>query len=120
MSQAALVFVHGLFSSASTWDNFASLITTDPELSHMFVMRFEYPSPVVEADPRRRIPDYNAIADALMVYLARETYSFERVVLVTHSQGGLIVQRYLAQMLEAGRGLELQRIRLVVMFSCPE
>jgi pimeloyl-ACP methyl ester carboxylesterase len=119
VNQTALVFVHGLFSNAATWDNFISLITADPDLSHIFATRFEYPSPAVEADPRRRIPDYNAITDALMVFLARETHSFEQVVLVTHSQGGLIVQRYLAQMLEAGRGLELQRIRLVLMFSCP-
>jgi anti-sigma regulatory factor (Ser/Thr protein kinase) len=44
---------------------------------------------------------------------------YEKLAIVTHSQGGLIVQRFLAQMVQNGKGLELQRIRVVVMFACP-
>jgi hypothetical protein len=40
-------------------------------------------------------------------------------VLVAHSQGGLIVQRFLARMLRNRRGRELARIKQIVMFSCP-
>ena len=39
--------------------------------------------------------------------------------MVTHSQGGLILQRYLAWMLGEGRGRELTTIRLIVTLSCP-
>jgi hypothetical protein len=38
---------------------------------------------------------------------------------VTHSQGGLIVQRFLSWMLLEGRGRDLAWIRLIVMLACP-
>ena len=41
-------------------------------------------------------------------------------MIVTHSQGGLILQRFLAWMLTEGRGRELARIRAIVMLSCHE
>ncbi|MER5619174.1 hypothetical protein ABT068_45715, partial [Streptomyces sp. NPDC002215] len=41
------------------------------------------------------------------------------VVLVAHSQGGLVVQRYLSRMLHQGKGEELARIRGVVLYACP-
>jgi len=41
------------------------------------------------------------------------------LAVVTHSQGGLILQRYLAWMLGEGRGRELTTIRLIVTLSCP-
>jgi formylglycine-generating enzyme required for sulfatase activity len=41
------------------------------------------------------------------------------LALVTHSQGGLILQRFLAWMLLEGRGRDLAWIRLIVMLACP-
>jgi triacylglycerol esterase/lipase EstA (alpha/beta hydrolase family) len=41
------------------------------------------------------------------------------VAIITHSKGGLVLLRYLAWMLNAGRGRELARIRVAVMLSCP-
>ena len=38
---------------------------------------------------------------------------------MTHSQGGLILQRFLAWMISEGRARELARIRTVVMLACP-
>ena len=38
---------------------------------------------------------------------------------MTHSQGGLILQRFLAWMLTRGRGRALARISSIVMLSCP-
>ncbi|MCT9114086.1 hypothetical protein ACFWD7_43225 [Streptomyces mirabilis] len=48
-----------------------------------------------------------------------EAQGFRRLALVAHSQGGLVVQRFLARMLVEGRGEELKRIRRVVLFACP-
>lgn len=119
MPATAVVFIHGLFSGPKTWDAFRGLISTDPDLEDFTTFAFGYPSPIAEPDPRRRIPDYDAIADALALFFERDISAFNSVILVTHSQGGLIAQRYLAQMLQSGRGLELARISRVIMFSCP-
>src|SRR5262249_1239058 len=41
------------------------------------------------------------------------------IAVVTHSQGGLILQRFLEWMLNQAKGQDLGRIRTVVMLACP-
>jgi hypothetical protein len=115
----AIVFVHGLFSSANVWRHFDQLIRSDPDLSHLTILNFEYSSPKFNMSPLRRIPDYNVLADNLQTYLEVEAADQTDIVLVSHSQGGLIVQRFLSRMISKGRGDELARIRRIVMFACP-
>ncbi|QIS12358.1 alpha/beta fold hydrolase [Nocardia arthritidis] len=118
--RAAVVLVHGLFSSARTWADIISWIAKDAELTSDFdVFAMQYESPKVRFNPLRAIPDYDVIADYLRTYLDVRVAAYERIVLVSHSQGGLIVQRYLARMIQRGRGLELRRIAAVVMLACP-
>lgn len=113
------VFVHGLFSSPRTWRPFETLIAQDPDLAHIETLPFGYVSPIASAGPLRRIPSFDDVADSLQSFLEVEGGSYERLILVSHSQGGLVIQRYLARMLNEGRGTELARIGRVVMFACP-
>ncbi|TXL90018.1 alpha/beta hydrolase [Streptomyces sp. IB2014 016-6] len=117
--EVGAVFVHGLFSSPRTWSHFEALIAADRELAHIDTLPFGYVSPVASFSPLRRIPSFDDVADSLGGFLEVEGGGYERLVLVSHSQGGLVVQRYLARMLNEGRGTELARISRVVMFACP-
>ncbi|MFF0488857.1 alpha/beta fold hydrolase [Nocardia sp. NPDC004068] len=120
MREAAVVLVHGLFSSAATWSELESRIGEDVVLGWRFdVFHLSYDSPKFRLSPLRGIPDYDAVADDLATYLDVEVGGYDSVVLVSHSQGGLILQRYLARMVIAGRGRDLARIKAVVMFACP-
>ncbi|WP_344447461.1 esterase/lipase family protein, partial [Kitasatospora nipponensis] len=93
-----VVFVHGLFSSGKVWAEFEQLLLADPELAGaVTVHRFQYESPVLRTRVHRRIPETDDIADRLRTYLSTELRHAEAVVLVTHSQGGLVVQRFLAR-----------------------
>ncbi|MFE4976277.1 esterase/lipase family protein [Kitasatospora sp. NPDC056651] len=115
-----VVFIHGLFSSEKTWDDFARLLETDEKLDFVTVRRFDYSSPLTRRfRPDRRTPDYNDLAERLKTFLHIEAKRHDRVVLVAHSQGGLVVQRYLSRMLNDGQGLALARILGVVLFACP-
>ncbi|MEU4210808.1 alpha/beta fold hydrolase [Streptomyces sp. NPDC026206] len=115
-----LVFVHGLFSSAKVWTAFRQLITTDPEFSDcVSVYCFQYDSPVVRLRPDRRVAEIDDIADQLATCLETELVDAKSIVLVTHSQGGLVVQRFLARKLANGGGRDLTRIRHLTMFACP-
>ncbi|MEV4740939.1 alpha/beta fold hydrolase [Streptomyces sp. NPDC049555] len=115
-----LVFVHGLFSSAKVWSAFRQLISTDPELtSWVDVHCFEYDSKVVQFNLAKRIGELDDIADQLGSYLETKLADAEAIVLVTHSQGGLVVQRFLSRRLAVGKGRELTRIKHFLMFSCP-
>ncbi|MDY7083783.1 MAG: DUF3089 domain-containing protein [Actinomycetota bacterium] len=114
-----VVFIHGILSSAETWSPFLSLIERDADLSFLAPSTFSYPSPPLSLSPLRRIPDINDIADSLRTYLTHERADDTGLVLVAHSQGGLVVQRMLARTLADGRGPELARIRRIVLFACP-
>ncbi|WP_094217530.1 alpha/beta fold hydrolase [Streptomyces diastatochromogenes] len=115
-----LVLVHGLFSSAKVWKAFETLIGTDPELADwVSVHPFEYDSPLIRLRPDRRVAETDDVADQLGTFLETELADAERIVLVTHSQGGLVVQRFLARKLWNGEGHELARIKHFTMFSCP-
>lgn len=119
-----VVFVHGVRSAARMWDPFGSLISGDEELSRIAaepVPRFEYATGIWRSSfkPLTVIPSVSTAADSLKEYLATDAGAFDRLVLIGHSQGGLVIQRCLARMLAEGRGLELARIRRVVLLATP-
>ncbi len=114
-----VVFVHGLFSDVDVWAEFSQLINTDEDLDSVRLHRFGYDSPFVRRGPTRRIPTIDDIADQLALYLEVARREADSLVLVSHSQGGLIVQRYLARTINAERGHQLARIKCIVMYGCP-
>lgn len=114
-----VVFVHGFLSEPATWDPFIQLIGADPDLAFVEPLAFGYASPRLPRVAWRRVPEIDDIAESLKVYLETEAEPFDGLAVVAHSQGGLVVQRYLARMLGNGRGPDLMRIRRVVLFACP-
>ncbi|MFD6156534.1 alpha/beta fold hydrolase [Nocardia sp. NPDC060256] len=119
-AQVALVLVHGIRSGEDAWEPLMKLIEGDPDLAdRVRVINFDYPSRILEPDPRRRVPDFNTVAEYLGTIIAEEIPADQPIIFAAHSQGGLIVQRYLAQQLDAGKGIELQRVRRVLMFATP-
>ncbi len=119
VKRIAVIFVHGLFSSGAVWRPFTDLIRQDPDLADFELLAFEYASPKLRLNPLRRIPNFNVLADNLQTFLEVEAAKFPQLILVSHSQGGLIIQRYLARMLIHSRGRNLKRIRRIVLFACP-
>ncbi|MFC7013176.1 alpha/beta fold hydrolase [Streptomyces viridiviolaceus] len=114
-----IVFVHGFRSSPSMWEPFVELIKADAELKFAHPLLFRYATTLRSLHPLRRIPTFDNVADSLREYLDTEGQEYQNLMLVSHSQGGLIVQRFLARMLHEGRGEDLTRIRRIVMFACP-
>jgi hypothetical protein len=93
----------------------------DEELRGMQIHPFGYPSPKKPRLPLSvtRVPDYDDIAQTLATEYATVLADRADIAVVTHSQGGLILQRFLAWMVSEGRARELSRIRSVVMLACP-
>lgn len=114
-----VVFVHGLFSSVSVWDQFRKLLAADDDLRGVVAHCFPYSSKKARIRPDRALAEYDDIADSLATFLRVQIPRTGRVVLVTHSQGGLIVQRYLVRTLHEDRGHTLARIADIIMFGCP-
>ena len=89
--------------------------------SGLRIHSFGYPSPKKPRLPFSvtRVPDYDDIAQTLATEYATVLADASDIAVVTHSQGGLILQRFLAWMVSEGRARELCRIRSVVMLACP-
>lgn len=117
---AAAVFIHGIFSSYDVWEPLTAQLEQTPAVNSRYVFpRFEYSTPKVVANRTESRPDLDTLADWLRTFLEHECRDVEDLVLVGHSQGGLVIQRFLARMLDDGRGRDLRRIRKVVLLACP-
>ena len=66
-----------------------------------------------------RVPDFDDLAQMLAAEYATRLGGDSPIAFVTHSQGGLVLQRFLAWMTSEGRARELARIRTVIMLACP-
>lgn len=115
-----VVFIHGFLSSPATWARFCRLLREDPDLGPRVSLHpFAYRSPLVSFHPLRRTPSIDDAADSLRTFLSHDLAAVPRLVLVSHSQGGLVAQRLLARVLGDSDGSELDRLRLIVMYACP-
>ncbi|HEX3514631.1 MAG TPA: alpha/beta fold hydrolase [Trebonia sp.] len=114
------MLIHGFWSTPTTWNPFLRSARQDEELADVAFHTFGYESPKLG---RRlstvRIPDYNDIAQSIEPYLAAHVRTDASIVFITHSQGGLILQRFFAWMLSEGRGYELARAKLAALLACP-
>ncbi|MFD7031159.1 alpha/beta fold hydrolase [Streptomyces sp. NPDC059917] len=119
MRRLGVVLVHGFRSGPRAWDPLRERFAADADLAFAVTLPFAYATGLKRVHPLRVFPGIETAADSLKEYLATEAGDFEELVLVTHSQGGLVAQRMLARMLGDGRGRELARIRAVVMLACP-
>lgn len=115
-----VVLLHGILSSGDAWSPLIATINDDPILrQHVNVLNYQYPANAVSLKPGTRIPDLGTVAGAFKADLESSVPAEQPVTIIAHSQGGLVAQRYLAQEIQAGRGLALRRIRSVVLLACP-
>jgi hypothetical protein len=118
---ATLVTVHGFWSTPATWDRLTTVWSADERLRGLRIHPFGYRSPKKPRMPfsSSRIPDYDDIAQIFDTEYTVALAAAPAVAIVTHSQGGLVLQRFLAWMVEQGRGRELSRVVSVIMLACP-
>src|SRR5712692_5762057 len=114
-----VVFVHGFGSSAECWKKVLELFDADNEISGAFdLATFSYPTAWFNKNPLGRIPRIMEIARKLGSDIEQIT-SYREITLVGHSQGGLVIQSYLADKLNQGKGEELYPIRQVILVATP-
>ncbi|MEU6995530.1 hypothetical protein ABZ953_33355 [Streptomyces sp. NPDC046465] len=114
-----VVLVHGIRSGPAMWDPLRQLIAADPALGFVETLAFRYATGLRRFTPTRTFPSFDIAADSLREYIDTRTEALPRLMVIAHSQGGLIVQRYLTRMLTDGRGRDLARIGRIVLLACP-
>lgn len=116
----AVILVHGFLSSEETWEPFIDLLRKDPRVApHFEFVCFGYSTKAIEVKPHRRIPRIGEAAKALREFIDSPEFYDRELILVGHSQGGLVIQAYLADMLKNGHGERLSPIRQVITLATP-
>jgi pimeloyl-ACP methyl ester carboxylesterase len=116
----AVVFVHGFGSTPACWDTLRALLGADERIAARFDLTcFGYETSWMNFNLLRRIPRIDEVARSLEQHLEHGLRRHAGITLVGHSQGGLVIQRYLANKLQAGKGEDLARIRQVLLIATP-
>lgn len=115
----ALVFIHGFISGPEAWEKMQGLIRIDDEIKHLTTMHlYPYTTKIARVNPLKRLPSIDDIARGLNDYIDLMVPE-RRVLLVTHSQGGLVAQRYIANELVRPASQTLSRIVGLLMYATP-
>lgn len=120
MAKVVLVLIHGINSDGHAWEPMIDLLEGDPTLGqNVSIVNFEYATGKIELRPNRTFPSISAIATALATTVKESVPPQLPIIFAAHSQGGLVVQRYLVQQLDLGRGEDLRRVKRVLLFATP-
>lgn len=114
------LFVHGFGSSAACWSTLLPLLARDERIASRYeCLTWEYPTTWLELNVLRRIPSLKEVGRALADEIDSPRYANRQLTLVGHSQGGLVILSYMADMLTRGEAWRLQWLRQVVLLATP-
>ena len=115
-----VLFVHGFGSSSKCWKPMLELLQGDEDVTSRYeFVTWEYPTKWVELNLLGRIPRLQEIGRSLAGEIDSPRYRGRRVTLVGHSQGGLVIQSYIAALLTSGQGAQLRGIEQAIFFATP-
>ena len=115
-----VLFIHGFGSSSRCWETLLGLLGQDERVTSCYELStWDYPTKWIEVNVFGRIPRLQELGRALASELDAPRYRGRELTLVGHSQGGLIIQSYLADALSAGRAQLLQDVRQAIFIATP-
>ena len=117
-NNSLVVFIHGIFGSRwSTWrflpDLLQLAVTDNARIRSYDYYLFEYDSSL------RRQPDLDPfVISELHKFLEKRQHKYESVVLIGHSQGGVLAKLYIIQQLSEDKARSL-KVDLVITIGTP-
>jgi len=115
-----VLFIHGFGSSSRCWQTLLGLLGQDERITSRYELAtWDYPTKWVEVNILGRIPRLQELGRALASELDSPRYRGRELTLVGHSQGGLVIQSYIAEALGSGRAHLLHDIRQAIFLATP-
>src|SRR4051794_17964135 len=98
-----ILFVHGFGSTSKCWERMLELLRADERVTSLYDIRtWDYPTRWVELNLLGRIPSLPELGRGLADEVDSPQFRGRALTLVGHSQGGLVIQSYFAQLLQSG------------------
>lgn len=118
MNNSLVVFIHGIFGDLwGTWKGMPAIIQDEVQ-QDVLLGSYDYYSFGYQTKAFRQAPLVPYALDPLTDFLQSVNNSYDTVVLICHSQGGLLGKLYIIQELEAGRGLSL-KVDCIITLGTP-
>jgi pimeloyl-ACP methyl ester carboxylesterase len=115
-----VLFIHGFGSSSACWKPMLKLLSEDECLNARYEFAtWDYPTKWVELNLLGRLPRLQEISRGLRGVIDSRLYHQREVTLVGHSQGGLVIQSYFADLIEKGEADRLRHIRQAILLATP-
>src|SRR5258708_7683942 len=115
-----ILFVHGFGSSPRSWEPLMKLLRDDDRIiSRYELATWKYPTTWLSLNPLRRIPRLEELGQALGEEIDSPQYRGRRITLVGHSQGGLVIQSWMMDLLQTGDAARLGDIEQALFLATP-
>jgi pimeloyl-ACP methyl ester carboxylesterase len=110
-----VLFVHGFGSSSQSWKPLLDLLHGDERIASRYeFVCWDYPTRALG-----RIPPLQEVCRILAAELDAPRYCERPITFVGHSQGGLVIQYYFADVLNRGEGSRLGNVRQAIFLATP-
>jgi pimeloyl-ACP methyl ester carboxylesterase/tetratricopeptide (TPR) repeat protein len=125
-AKAAIVFTHGFTGEMlETWQGFPELLTQDTELSGYNFYFWGYPTALKLHYALTKYfweddPNLDTLGRGLRTLLDHTVEPYDKLVLVGHSMGGLVIQAFILEEIRKGKpSTHLDRLTEVILYGTP-
>lgn len=110
-----VVFLHGLGGSPEkTWGDFPALLKMDPKMKNYDFHFIGFPARILGW-----VPGFSSLAGLLFSYLETKYNKYERVMLVGHSLGGIVIRCLIFDCVTKQSQEMLKKIDKIFLFGTP-
>jgi pimeloyl-ACP methyl ester carboxylesterase len=114
-----VLFVHGFGSSPGCWEPLMALLQRDPRITSRYDLEtFSYPTSWFSLNRLNRIPSLKELGRLLGARIDSKNWNGRNLTLVGHSQGGLVIQSWMADLLQ-GQASRLGNLNQVLLIATP-
>ena len=115
-----VLFVHGFGSSSRCWAPLLTLLGEDEQVRAAYELRtWDYPTGWFQTNVLGRIPRLQELGRSLGDEIDSPAYRGRSLTLIGHSQGGLVILSYFADLLARGEASRLACVRQAICIATP-
>lgn len=109
-----ILFIHGFLGGDDTWGNFENLLSKHEKeiFTYYDVKFFDYPTTALKA------PTIQTLANGLRTEINNRYLTYNEIILVCHSMGGLVAKQYLINEIKIHKPESL-KVKKIIYYATP-